>query len=146
MREGAGRYIRPIQPKELVDGDIKWLHIIAKMQYYGYTAEHIIADCITKDKQLWRMEGEGLSGLTITLLNRHPGGNELVIWAVAGFGFLKNLERVVEDFLAYMGQHKITWLSGVALTDKLAKAYEGLGCKRRGDVYIMDLPTTNKGD
>lgn len=145
MREGAGRYIRPIQPTELVDGEIKWLHIIAKMQYYGYTAEAILADVITKDKQLWRMKGDGLSGLTVTLLNKHPGGNELVIWGVAGFGFIRNLDRIVSDFTTYMGQHKISWLSGVAMTQKLAKAYEGLGCNRRGDVYIMDL-NLNKGE
>ena len=139
MQEGAGRYVRPIQPQELVDEDLKWLQKICNIAYYGYKPEHVVAGAITKDKQLWRLRGEGLEGLAVTILIEHPAGNELLVWGLAGRGYLRNFDRVLQDFKSYMGQHSIKWLTGLARKAEFGAEHERIGAKKIGSMYTLEL-------
>ena len=143
FKENPGRYVMPIKPEQLTAQDIKWLHKICEMNYYGHEAHHIIADVLRKDKQLWRFEGEKLAGLGVTSVEKYPAGTELWIWGIAGKGYVKKFPQILESLISFLPEHNICWISGSTRLPRLRKIYTTAGAKIRGTLFTLNLKEKN---
>lgn len=109
---------------ELEASDLGLLIKAAETSRFGYKAAHLL-EWIAHDKmQCWKGKGEGYHFLFLTMVNKHPGGNELEIWSLAGKGYVEKVPQIYEALKTFAKENECQWLTGFENRKAFSRIYK----------------------
>ena len=115
-------YIYQVGVPDLAPDDLRWLDIALKTDYHGLSIDRLLVLVAKNEMQLWRM-GKW-EGIFVTELVKWENGTSLVGLYLAGRGFLKNLETIVETLKTFARNQGCRNIEFATQDKRLQRVYE----------------------
>lgn len=139
-------YFEQIYLDRISDNVLILLDKAVKTSYYGFKVSHILPEIANFNMQLWECKGDNTHFIVITQMTKYPAGTELMIWSVAGKGYIKNVDLVYDTLINFARDNNCRWLSGL-ITDeakRLEKVYQKFDADLKYKHYAMEITDVTK--